>query len=98
LCGCREKRSPDEPFCSVVERQAAALPIRVEKTAVGIRFQVAYGGLMLDLYDAIKSYRCRGATARAIELIQRQAARFQALAAPLAGQTVTLGAISRLGT
>ncbi len=86
-----------DPLCIALEKQGAALAVRVERTARGgVRFLVTHGGLMLDLLDIVKSFSCRGNLSHTASYLQRNLAEFQMLAAPLAGQTTTLGAITRL--
>lgn len=96
-CGCGGgARKAAEPFCAQIEREGAALLIRIERTAQGIRFHVTHAGLMLDLYDAVRSYRCTGSVGRTAQYLERHHAVFAILAAPRAGDTMTLGDLSRL--
>ncbi len=97
-CGGAKGERRLEPFCIMVDRRGAALPVRVEKTAAGIRFLVTHGGLMHDLLDAVRSFSCHGVVARAVEMIQRNLAAYQLLAAPLVGQTTTLAHLTSLRT
>jgi hypothetical protein len=96
---CRERASTArklQTFCQYLEGEAAKLPLRVEQTAGGVMFQVAFAGRVFDLFEAIQHYDCRGGTARAVRVLERSAAVYKALAEPLVGKTTTLGRLSTL--
>jgi len=97
---CREPRAlvPRKSFCAVLEEHGAGIPLYVEKTSHGVRFRVTYQGSMLDLFDAVRTYECRGVTGRAVLAIERHASVYYTLAEPLVGTTLTLGALSKLRT
>ena len=76
------------------------MPVYIADTAVGLNFQVALGGRMVDLFDALRTYKCPPSTiTAAIFAMQGKIVQYReaATAAGLAGKTMTLGGISRLG-
>lgn len=92
-CGCRE-RAPRKSLCDALEEAGGALPIVVEQTALGVQFLVAHQGRMLELFDAVETYRCHLANGRAVRRLARHLPKLQAAAAGIAGRTITLNQLS----
>ena len=66
-CNCREpKKTFPGDFCQWVESQGPVLPILVTDGANGVQLQVAFGGTVLDLFDAVQTYGCKTGNARAV--------------------------------